>query len=351
MYAWPEVRRGGERYLHELAGALALAGHDVRILTTGISAGGGEVRGVPVRRFRRHHLPRMGAQADEAAFGLQSLASLAAARIDVWHAMGTADGLAAAELSRVRGIRSVFTDHGFPNRASRERRPDHGVFQRLVRHVDRYVCVSEAAGAFLREGYGRTPDVLSGGVDVDRFQPGTREARPTLLFASDASESRKNLPLLLEAVAELRHRGVDVDLWVAGPGDQTAALAAAPPEAQAATTLLGSVDPEALIGLYGRAWVTVLPAHAEAFGLVLVESLACGTPIVALDEGGPREIVRPEVGALCPATAVDLARACEEAVALAANPSTTAICRDAAMAWDWRTSIVPRMETIYGGAA
>ena len=95
----------------------------------------------------------------------------------------------------------------------------------------------------------------------------------------------------------------------------------------------------------------MLPAHAEAFGLVLVESLACGTPIVALDEGGPREIVRPDVGALCQATATDLARACEEAVALAANPSTTAICRDAAMAWDWRTSIVPRMETLYGGTA
>jgi glycosyltransferase involved in cell wall biosynthesis len=354
VYAWPEVRRGGERYLHELAGALAAAGHDVRILTTAPSHGGGEIRGVPVRRLRRRWVlrRRFGDQADEVAFGAQALASLAAARIDVWHAMGTADGLAAAELARVRGIRSVFTDHGFPNRASRERRPDHALFERLVRHVDRYVCVSEAAGSFLREGYGRTPDVLSGGVDVDRFSPAdAREARPTLLFASDASESRKNLPLLFDAVAELRRRGTDVALWVAGPGDQEAALAVAPPEAQEATSLLGSVDPDALIGLYGRAWATVLPAHAEAFGLVLVESLACGTPVVALDEGGPTEIVRLGIGALAAATATDVARACEEAVDLAANPSTTAICRDAAMAWDWRTSIVPRMETIYGGTA
>lgn len=352
MYAWPEVRRGGERYLHELAGALALAGHDVRILTTGAPPGGGEVRGVPVRRLRRRYVRRFGAQADEVAFGIQALASLAAARIDVWHAMGTADGLAAAELGRVRGVRSVFTDHGFPNRASRERRPDHGLFRRLVRDVDRYVCVSAAAGSFLEDGYGRTPDVLSGGVDVARFAPAAaREARPTLLFASDASEARKNLPLLLEAVAVLRRRGVDLCLWVAGPGDQAAAVAAAPAEARAATTLLGSVDPDALVELYGRAWATVLPAHAEAFGLVLVESLACGTPVVALDEGGPREIVRPGIGALAAATADDLARACEEATDLAANPSTAAICRDASMAWDWRTSIVPRMETIYGGTA
>jgi phosphatidylinositol alpha-mannosyltransferase len=352
VYAWPEVRRGGERYLHELAGALALAGHDVRILTTAPSNGGGEIRGVPVRRLRRRWVlrRRFGAHADEVAFGAQALASLATARIDVWHAMGTADGLAAAELGRVRGIRSVFTDHGFPKRTSRERRPDHALFERLVSHVDRYVCVSEAAGSFLRDDYGRTPAVLSGGVDVARFAPAdTREARPTLLFASDASESRKNLPLLLDAVAVLRRRGVDLALWVAGPGDQAAAVAGAPPEARAATTLLGSVDPDELIGRYGRAWATVLPAHAEAFGLVLVESLACGTPVVALDEGGPTEIVRPGIGALATATATDLARACEEAVDLAANPSTAASCRDASMAWDWRTSIVPRMEQIYGG--
>jgi phosphatidylinositol alpha-mannosyltransferase len=340
VYAWPEVRRGGERYLHELAGFLALAGHDVRILTTG--DGPAEVRGVPVQRFRRR---------GDRVFGAQCLAALATARIDVWHAQTTSDGFFAAELSRVRGVRSVFTDHGFPNRASRERRDDHALFRGLVRHVDRYVCVSEAAAGFLRDGYGRAPDVLSGGVDVARFAPGTREARPTLLFAGDAGEERKGLPLLLDAVAELRRRSVDVQLWVAGPGDQAAALAAAPAEAREATTLLGSVDPDQLIERYGRAWVTVLPARAEAFGLVLVESLACGTPVVALDEGGPREIVTPEVGRLSNATASDLARACEEAAALAANPSTTAICRDAAMAWDWRTAIVPRMESIYGGNA
>ena len=49
-YCWPEVRRGGERYLHEVGAALARAGHSVRILSTGRAAGRTSVEGVPVTR-------------------------------------------------------------------------------------------------------------------------------------------------------------------------------------------------------------------------------------------------------------------------------------------------------------
>lgn len=351
VYGWPEVRRGAERYLHELAGALHSAGHDVRILTTASAPSRGEVRGVPVHYLRRRHLaPRhLRGQSDEIAFGAAALRWLAGARIDVWHAMGTADAAAAAVLGSVRDIRSVYTDHGFPQRQSRSRRPDRRLHELVVRRVDRYVCVSQAAAWHLREGYGREAVVLSGGVDIRRFTPGAqRSALPTLLFASAADEERKNLPLLLEAVALLRRRGVPVELWLAGPGDQAGAVAAAPSEARAVTRALGIVAPDDLASLYGQAWVTVLPAVSEAFGLVLVESLACGTPVVALDQGGPREIVSPGVGALAAPTAEDLARACEEAIALAREGDIAARCREVAMAWDWSSAIVPRMEEIYG---
>lgn len=350
VYAWPEVRRGAERYLHELAGALRTAGHDVRILTTSATSSRGEVRGVPVHYLRRRHLSqRLRGQSDEVAFGAAALGWLAAARIDVWHAMGTADAAAAAVLGTVRDVRSVYTDHGFPHRPSRSRRPDRRLHELVVRRVDRYVCVSEAAGAHLLEGYGRGAVVLSGGVDIQRFTLGAaRTTVPTLLFASDADEERKNLPLLLEAVALMRRNGLPVELWVAGPGDQSGAVAAAPSEARAVTRSLGVVDPDDLASLYGRVWATVLPAVAEAFGLVLVESLACGTPVVALDQGGPREIVRPGVGALAAPTAEDLARACEEAITLARERDIAPRCREVATAWDWSTAIVPRMEEVYG---
>jgi glycosyltransferase involved in cell wall biosynthesis len=263
--------------------------------------------------------------------------------------MGTADGAAAAALGTVRGVRSVFTDHGYPYRPSRERRPDRRVFDLLVRRVDRYVCVSEAAAHTLADGYGRTAEVRSGGVDVRRFTPGERrDSPPALLFVGDAGEERKNLPLLRDALAVLRRRGVPAELWVAGAGDQRREIGDLPADLADAVTLLGEVGPDELVSLYGRASVTVLPARAEAFGLVLVESLACGTPIVALDQGGPLDIVQPGIGVLCAENADDLARACEEALELTAKPDIVECCRDAAMAWDWRAAIVPAMERIYG---
>lgn len=350
VYAWPEVRRGGERYMHELGGALVELGHDVRILTTATTAARTQIRGVDVRYLpRRHLLPsRFGAHSDEVAFGAQALAHLGAAPVDVWHAMGTSDAAAAAILSRLRDIRSAYTDLGFPNRESRHRRPDHRLHDVVARHVDHYICFSEAAGDHLAAGYGRSADVVPGGVDVDRFIPAERRhLTPALLFAADASEPRKNLPLLLEAVALLRRSHPALQVWVAGRGDQRAMLAEAPQAAQDAAVLLGDVAPEAMIDLYGRAWVTVLPSEAEAFGLVFVESLACGTPIVGLDRGGPAEIIRPGIGVSAQPTAASVAEACETALELAARSDIAADCRAASREWDWKTAIVPRLLELY----
>jgi glycosyltransferase involved in cell wall biosynthesis len=354
VYAWPEVRRGGERYLHGLAGALSRAGHDVSILSTAPQPGRSTIDGVDVRYLRRRHLARrkFGPLADEAAFGAEALLRLAGARVDVWHAMGTADAAAATAVARVRpGVRSVYTDHGFPNPTSRQRRGDRRLHRFVVDHVDAYVCVSEAAGGFLREGYGRDPVVLSGGVDLAGFVPAPqREAVPVLLFAGDAAEDRKNLPLLVDAYVVLRRTRPDLRLWVVGPGDQAAAVAHVPDAARAGIDLLGSLDPSAMAARYARAWVTVLPAFAEAFGLVLVESLACGTPVVALAAGGgPADIVTPGTGVLAEATAEGLASACGEALDLAADRDTVERCREASRSWDWDTAIVPRLEEVYAG--
>lgn len=338
--------------MHELASALMAAGHTVRIVSTASGSHRGTIAGVPVRYLqrRRFRRGRFGPQADEVAFALQVLPRIAASRVDVWHAMGTADAAAAAALGKVRAVRSVYTDLGFPNRESRARRPDRAIHDFVVRSVHEYVCMSAAAGQFLRDGYGREPRVIAGGVDTRVFVPApARATAPVLLFASDAGEARKNLGLLLDALAVVLERRPAVRLWVAGPGDQQAALRHVPTAVRDAVDLLGAVAPERMAELYGRAWVTVLPAQAEAFGLVLVESLACGTPVVALDEGGPREIVRPGVGALAAPEPADLARACEEALDLAARRTTVADCRDVARLWDWRTAIVPRLEEVYSG--
>jgi glycosyltransferase involved in cell wall biosynthesis len=61
------------------------------------------------------------------------------------------------------------------------------------------------------------------------------------------------------------------------------------------------VPPTALAPVYAGASCTVLPSFHEGFGIVLVESLLVGRPVVGSDVGGIRDIVTPEVGGLAPA--------------------------------------------------
>ena len=341
VYSWPEVRRGGERYLHELSAALKRAGHDVRVVSTGPKASHDEVLGVPVTRYRRRSDDLFTA---EAALARRALLTHAAGDLDVWHALGTADAAAAARLSRVRRTRAVYTDLGGALRSYRSSRPDHERFDYAVKHLDAYVCLSRSTADLLTRDYGRGGVVVNGGVDLARFTAtAPRTEPPTVLFASANDEPRKNLPLLLAAFDVLLATH-PARLVLAGPGDPAAALQQATARVRAATDVVGpDVD---LVGAYSSAWVTVLPSLREAFGLVLVESLACGTPIVALaDSGGPAEIVTPGIGALAAAATPDaLAQALRRALDLD-NPAER--CRAAAQRYGWDESIVPQLLSVY----
>lgn len=340
---WPEVHRGGERYLHELASALRRAGHEVRIVSTARVPSSDQVLDVPVQRLRRRELPRYGELGGEVAFGVQALAAVGWRRFDVWHATSTADAAAAAQLCRMRQARSVFTDHGFPAARSRGQRRDARLHRQVVRHVDDYVCVSAAAGAYLRSDFGREPVVVPPGVAVDAYRPAPRRREPTLLYAGSLSESRKGLPLLADAVGILRRSMPSLRLELYGQGRPPAPVVAA-------ADVCRLSEPGELAQRYAEAWVTVLPSTAEAFGMVLTESLAAGTPVVALAEGGgPVEIITPEVGRLAAGTPDSLADACCEALMLATMPATADACRARAEVFDWDRAVVPRLEEVYAG--
>jgi len=358
VYAWPEVRRGGERYLHELGAALVAEGHRVTIATSSPAPGRGRVLGVDVTYYPvRPWLRRYEEFQREAAFGLETLLRWAPRRFDVWHAFGTADAAAAAALSRARRlpigrVRSVYTDLGNPVKAWRDARHDADLHAFVVRNIDAYLCLSDYSGDSLRRDYGREPIVVGGGVDLARFEPApARTAHPTLLFSGSVNERRKNLPLLLDALAVLRARRPEVRLRITGPGDVDRVLASAAPAARDAVDVLGLGEVGDLERWYGEAWATVLPSQWEAFGLVLVESLACGTPVVTLDEGGPAELATSGVGFRArERDAESLADACEAALDLAAaGAATVAACRAAAERHDWRRGVVPKLEAVYRG--
>jgi glycosyltransferase involved in cell wall biosynthesis len=115
------------------------------------------------------------------------------------------------------------------------------------------------------------------------------------------------------------------------------------------TDVLGVGDLDEMPRRYGAANVTVLASINEAFGLVLAESLACGTPVVGSAEGGIPDIVGSAgVGRTAPWADVDgFARALDEVIGLSRDPTTPGRCVEHARHWGWQETIGPAHERLY----
>ena len=353
-FCWPEVRRGAERFIQELGAALHRRGHEVTILSAAWDPRDSTldgVRTVRLRRFRHHPI------AHEADFARRAMPRLLAGRYDVVHSMGRRDALASIRAQRVhRNRRTVITDLGLPSRGYWDEMGKEAlIVERVVEGIDVYSCMSRYALDYLARDYGRTDGiVIPGGVDLRSFTPAPgRTAAPTLLFSGALDEPRKGIATLLAALALIAEREPDVRLWLSGPGDPAPFLADAPPAAVERTEVLGTGDAQSQHERYGAAWVTCLPSVADSFGMALIESLACGTPLVVTTDGAPQELVEVGVnGEICePFDVEGLAKACLRAIELARTDGVVDACRSSVRRFDWDEGLAPLCEAVYCGDA
>jgi glycosyltransferase involved in cell wall biosynthesis len=215
-----------------------------------------------------------------------------------------------------RGVPITFTFHGPWALESQQEgaKPWSVAFkrwieQRVYRRCDRFIVLSNAFGTILHQHY-RIPwdkiHVIPGGVDTKRFciSLGRDQARQSLgwpldsfiLFTSRRLVNRMGLDVLLSAFARVRSHHSEVQLIIGGKGPQRDAL-----EQQVATLglenhvkFLGYLPDEQLPIAYQAADLTVMPSQSlEGFGLVLLESLACGTPVLCTPIGGMPEVLNP----------------------------------------------------------
>ena len=354
-YSWPEVRRGAERIIVETARALHARGHEVTVITSGTEGVGRRTDGFTTLKLRRRFSD---ASRHERWFGARIVPHLARARYDAVHAMMPSDALAAVITRPLAGHRVLYEELGIPiPDAWREPSPGHPPLKdRPVRHlvarsVDVYGCMSQhALDTYERHFSTGRGALVPGGVDLSRFEPAEqRTPHPTVLFSGVLDEPRKGVAVLLDAIALVAERYPEVQLWLSGPGDADALLAAAPEEARRRTEVLDLGDPGGQGRRYGSAWATALPSIYESFGMVLLESLACGTPIVVADHSAPPELARPGTGFVTePGDATSLAAGLCDALDAARHPETAARCRDVASDYAWER-LAAELERLYTG--
>lgn len=245
---------------------------------------------------------------EEFAAGLLAFAAQEPRPYDLVHSHYWQSGLAASALSHAAHIPHVAMFHTLGEVKNRARISEEEPGERIRREREiaaeaaGILTASEHEGLLLRRYYGARAESIHRvpcGIDTELFRPRDRAvARATLGLPADAPvilwvgrlEKLKGVDILVEAMGQLAER--DFTLLIVG-GDQRAEGLRADLEEQANAAGIarnlrfeGAVAHDELPEYYSAADICVVPSYYESFGLVAVEAMACGTPVVASRVGG-----------------------------------------------------------------
>jgi glycosyltransferase involved in cell wall biosynthesis len=153
------------------------------------------------------------------------------------------------------------------------------------------VSPSTRADVRLRLGLRGPIHIVPNGVeplDAER----RRSVRPTIAIITRLVP-HKRLPLLVEAVADLRERWPDLHLHIGGRGSDADRIARTIDERRVSdhVTLHGFVSDDDRADLLAAAWLTALPSEAEGWGLTILEAASLGVPAVGLHVPGVRDAI------------------------------------------------------------
>ena len=325
---------GGERMLWEQARRLAARGHDVRVVSRADPDATAAVSVEHERVRIQHFLADRGSIARfirSSIFGARRAVSEALGRetADVLHVHQPLAGygaLASRAGARLPSLYSFYSPAPLEYRSRQGMTTRHraglagatgtallwAIERACLRRAHLVHVLSDFSADQLWKLYAVPRErivKIRGAAATDRFRPaqdrgavrralGLSADRPLLLTVRNL-EARMGLDNLLDAMARLKARCPGAVLWIGGAGSLRGALEA---QSQALgladqVKFLGFVPDAELPGYYQAADLFVLPTRElEGFGLVTVEALACGTPVLGTPVGATPEILR----ALCP---------------------------------------------------
>lgn len=353
----PNVLGGVGYHAYNLANALTDRGHSVHVLT-GESDGhvsddsNPVIPGVSVSviRYRRSVAPRLWF-ARKARHWLQSWDRLAEFDLVHAHEYVDFDGLSVdgvtiqkvhfnltekPRYTSLAGVPSPVESVAFALARSTIWKGEQRLERRAIRTADATIANSELTRGLCetRHSLGESDiHVVYNAVDTDRFTPGEGSTAGDYFLFVGGGQERKGFDGVIEAVRSLGP-ATDTPLKIAGSidPDEVAEL-----ESTAPVEFLGHVSQADLVALYRNAVGLVHPALYEPFGNVVLESLACGTPVVVSDAAhcGVTELIDDETGIVVdPEESADVARAMT-ALATDRDRFSASRCRDLATRYTW----------------
>ncbi len=200
--------------------------------------------------------------------GIPSISLLAC-----WAAEGAMVGTFHASTPKMRAISSVGP-----------------LIEPMIEKLSARIAVSEMAQATLNNLYGTEAVVIPNGIDFARFKAAGEVRRREngapfrIGFLGRFEETRKGLPLLLEALPKILKAVPDLELVVAGPGEPLKVMARVDPQVSKHITFLGRLSESEKVEFLSSLDLYVAPnTGGESFGIILAEAMASGTPVLASD--------------------------------------------------------------------
>jgi phosphatidylinositol alpha-mannosyltransferase len=377
---WPYLRRGAERFMNELAIYLTARGHE----TTIISAKAGRKEVVSDRRgtticYRRLWHPRLTAIGihEHHTFFVPALLALLTQKYDLAVCCQYMDAYAARVARSITRTPYVFAFLGIPPKVRNYRSLTMGgaLIGSAVRQADAVLAASQYVEDYVEGRWGKPCIRIPLPLDGDQYRARDKRGhdRPIILCAAALDEARKGGRLLMRAFSALKATRPQVRLQIAYPlspavREDLLQLVDARwrPDVEFVgcqtrlTPSLVSDTSDDLPRLYGEAAISVLPSLWEAYGLVVMESMAAGTPVVGSRSGAlPELIATPDVGRLFdpgdaqspePTNVDGLVKALEECLDLSQQPETAERCRTCAARRTW-SALGPQFEEVFSTLA
>jgi glycosyltransferase involved in cell wall biosynthesis len=354
-FSWPYVRRGN-RFAHDLAAYLANNGHQIHFITT-----------KPGRISRKkmqgrvtvdyHHLQvnpllsRLNILKFE-TFALSCLNSFMREDYDIVQTISPPDGFAASINKFIKGTAFVHLLIAkplyFPTKFGKL------MLKQILRSASQLVVPSNFIQDVLKREFKMEGKIIPPAVDTEQFSVDARKEHniPIILFTASLTDRRKRVDLLVKAFERLIEYIPNAVLQLSGHNSQTVntdLLQSVTSKAREAIEILGVGRQEDLPALYRKASISVLPSIDEAFGAVITESLASGTPVVGTRTGAIPDIINDQrVGVLFEPTdgPQELCKALLKGLELAQDPLTPLRCSQHAQRYSWDT-VGPQFEKLF----
>jgi len=298
-YAW-DAHGGVQVHVRQLAEHLRERGHEVMVIAPGLHPAvepSVRITGKPIRiRFNGSVVPICPDPRSRPAIRRE----LEHFRPDVVHVHEPFSPSTGMYAALTASVPVVATFHAYADRSLAL-----AAFAPLLRPVWRRLsvrlAVSNAAAEFAGRHFRGSMRVVPNGLDVQQFrdaEPAALSGAPRLLFVGRL-EPRKGFRFAVRAFGQVAQEFPRAILVVAGDGPERRAVQELPSDVADRVLMLGGVSQRDLPHYHAAVDVFLAPnTGGESFGIVLLEAMAAGLPVVASDIPGYREVVRHEVEGL-----------------------------------------------------